>query len=156
MKIIVAAIGQRMPDWVNKGWHEYAKRMPRECPLILKELKQEARTSGKTSEQMMQLEAQRLLSAVTPNSVTIALDEHGTDISTLDLSKDLTRYRDTGHNIVFFIGGPDGLDNNLKQEAHKKYRLSSMTMAHPLVRVVLAEQIYRAWSIMNNHPYHRA
>jgi len=156
MKLIVVAVGVRMPDWVETGWKEYARRLPGDCPLELKEIKPEPRTSGKTAAQMMQAEARRIEAAIPPASLRIALDEHGKDISTMALARELENWRTSGQDIVFLIGGPDGLDAELKRSCHGKLRLSSLTLPHPMVRVLLAEQLYRAWSIMTGHPYHRA
>lgn len=156
MKLTVAAVGTRMPAWVSTGWQEYARRMPADCTLELKEIKPEARTSGKTAAQMMQAEAQRLRSAISPAAAVVALDERGRDLTTMDVFQSLQRWRAEGQDVVFLIGGPDGLDDELKRGANMRWRLSSMTLPHPLVRVILAEQLYRAWAIMSNHPYHRA
>ena len=156
MKLIVAAVGTRMPDWVTTAWHDYARRLPSDCTLELKEIKPEPRTSGKSPVQMMRTEAQRLSGAIPSGAITVALDERGRDVSTLDVYHGLEQWRTTGHDVVFFIGGPDGLDETLKRQASLRWRLSSMTLPHPLVRVILAEQLYRAWSIMTHHPYHRA
>lgn len=156
MKLVVAAVGTRMPDWVSTAWDDYAKRMPADCALELREIKAEDRRTGKSPAQMMALEAERLNAIVTPGAVTVALDEKGRDISTMDVFRSLEQWRATTSQVVFFIGGPDGLDDTLKRDANLRWRLSSMTLPHPMVRVVLAEQLYRAWAIMNNHPYHRA
>lgn len=156
MKLVVAAVGTRMPEWVSTAWDDYAKRMPADCALELRETKAEDRRSGKSPAQMMALEAERLNAFVTPGAVTVALDEKGRDVSTMDVFRKLEQWRATTNQVVFFIGGPDGLDETLKRNANLRWRLSSMTLPHPMVRVVLAEQLYRAWAIMNNHPYHRA
>lgn len=156
MKLVVAAVGTRMPDWVSTAWDDYAKRMPADCALELREIKAEDRRTGKSPAQMMALEAERLNAIVTPGAVTVALDEKGRDVSTMDVFRSLEQWRATTSQVVFFIGGPDGLDDTLKRDANLRWRLSSMTLPHPMVRVVLAEQLYRAWAIMNNHPYHRA
>lgn len=156
MKLVVAAVGTRMPEWVSTAWDDYAKRMPADCALELRETKAEDRRSGKSPAQMMALEAERLNAIVTPGAVTVALDEKGRDVSTMDVFRKLEQWRATTNQVVFFIGGPDGLDETLKRNANLRWRLSSMTLPHPMVRVVLAEQLYRAWAIMNNHPYHRA
>lgn len=156
MKLIVAAVGNRMPDWITTAWQDYARRLPADCTLELKEIKPEARRSGKTAAQMMQAEAQRLRASVPPDAITIALDERGRDVTTMDVFHSLETWRTTTSHVVFFIGGPDGLDDTLKAEADLRWRLSSMTLPHPFVRVLLAEQLYRAWAIMTNHPYHRA
>lgn len=156
MKLIVVAVGMRMPDWVEAAWREYARRLPADCSLELKEVKPEPRTSGKTPTQMMQAEARRIEAAIPANAMRIALDEHGKDIDTMSLARELESWRGNGQDIVFLVGGPDGLDAALKQSCNGRMRLSSLTLPHPMVRVVLAEQLYRAWAIMTGHPYHRA
>ncbi|MBC7204849.1 MAG: 23S rRNA (pseudouridine(1915)-N(3))-methyltransferase RlmH [Pusillimonas sp.] len=156
MKLLVVAVGTRMPKWVNDAWHDYAKRLPPDCTLELKEIKPESRTSGKSPTQLMQAEAGRILSALPANALCIALDEKGRDISTAKLAVELEKWRGSGQDVVFLIGGPDGLDAALKQRCNSLMRLSSLTLPHPMVRVVLAEQLYRAWAINTNHPYHRA
>jgi 23S rRNA (pseudouridine1915-N3)-methyltransferase len=156
MKLIVVAVGTRMPDWVEAGWKEYARRMPPDCPLELREVKPEPRTSGKTAAQMMQAEARRIEAAIPAGAMRIALDEHGKDLDTMALAGELEHWRGAGSDIAFIIGGPDGLDAAFKQGCRKKLRLSSLTLPHPMVRIVLAEQLYRAWAIMTGHPYHRA
>lgn len=156
MKLVVAAVGTRMPDWVTTAWDDYARRMPADCSLELREIKAEDRRTGKTTTRMMADEAERLTSVVTPGAITVALDERGRDVSTMDVFHSLEQWRETTSQVVFFIGGPDGLDDTLKREATLRWRLSSMTLPHPMVRVILAEQLYRAWAIMTNHPYHRA
>ncbi|HWK69764.1 MAG TPA: 23S rRNA (pseudouridine(1915)-N(3))-methyltransferase RlmH [Burkholderiaceae bacterium] len=156
MKLIVVAVGTRMPDWVEAAWRDYARRLPADCVLELKEVKPEPRTSGKTPAQMMQAEARRIEAAVPSGALRIALDEHGRDISTMDLSQELEKWRGGGQDVAFLIGGPDGLDADLKRQCRGLLRLSSLTLPHPMVRIVLAEQLYRAWAIMTGHPYHRA
>jgi len=156
MKLLVLAVGQRMPDWVNAGWRDYARRLPAEYALELREIKPEPRASGKTSAQLMQAEAARLRAALPPDAIIAALDEHGRDLTTATLAQQLQGWRDEARNVAFLIGGPDGLDEALKREAHARLRLSSLTLPHPMVRVLLAEQLYRAWSILTGHPYHRA
>lgn len=156
MKLIVVAVGMRMPNWVETAWDEYARRLPSDCALELKEVKPEPRTSGKTAAQMMQAEARRIEAAIPPQAMRIALDEHGKDIDTMGLARQLEGWRGSGQDIAFLVGGPDGLDAALKQSCNGRLRLSSLTLPHPMVRVVLAEQLYRAWAIMTGHPYHRA
>lgn len=155
MKLIVAAVGVRMPDWVTDAWRDYSRRMPADCAVELREIKPEPRTSGKTPAQMMQAEAQRLLAAVPATAITVALDERGKDLTTNDVFHQLEDWRASGQDVALFIGGPDGLDPELKHRAQHRWRLSSMTLPHPMVRIILAEQLYRAWAIMTNHPYHR-
>ncbi|MBF6617875.1 MAG: 23S rRNA (pseudouridine(1915)-N(3))-methyltransferase RlmH [Candidimonas sp.] len=156
MKLIVVAVGVRMPDWVETAWREYARRLPADCPLEIREIKPEPRTSGKTPGQMMHAEARRIEAAIPAHAYRIALDERGKDMTTMALAQDLERWRGSGQDIVFLIGGPDGLDPQLKLSCPGRLRLSSLTLPHPMVRVVLAEQLYRAWAIMTGHPYHRA
>ena len=153
--MIVAAVGTRLPDWMNAGFAEYAKRMPRELPLELVEIKPEPRTTGKTVEAMMAAEAKRIEAALPSRCRRIALDERGEALDTQVLAQRLGHWQDGGDDIAFLIGGPDGLDPALKQSAHEKLRLSSLTLPHGLARVVLAEAIYRAHSLRCGHPYHR-
>ena len=156
MKIYVIAVGAKMPDWVNVAWDDYAKRLPPEWTIALKEIKPEPRTTGKTVAQMMAAEAKRLEAAIPADALRVALDERGKDLSTQQFSETLQSWQYTSQPIAILIGGPDGLDPILKASCAQLLRLSSMTMPHPLVRVVLIEQIYRGWSILVNHPYHRA
>ena len=156
MKIGVYAVGNKMPSWVQEAWHEYAKRMPKECSLNLHEIKPEARSGGKSTQQVMQAEASRIKHAVPDKNYLIILDEHGKDLSTMSLSKSLKKWLSLGSDIAIVIGGADGLDQELKASANETIRLSSLTLPHPMVRIILAEQIYRAWSILHGHPYHRA
>ncbi len=155
MKLIVAAVGTRLPDWMNAGFAEYAKRMPRELPLELVEIKPEPRTTGKTVAAMMAAEAKRIETALPSRCRRIALDERGEALDTQALAQRLGQWQEGGDDIAFLIGGPDGLDPALKQGAHEKLRLSALTLPHGLARVVLAEAIYRAHSLRCGHPYHR-
>lgn len=156
MKLIIAAVGHKMPDWVSAGFRDYARRMPPEFGLELREIKAEPRGGGRTAAQIMQAEARRLEQVLPPQVQRIALDERGRDWSTAQLAQAMERWRGEGQDIAFIIGGADGLDATFKQQCHEKIRLSSLTLPHGLVRVVLAEQLYRAWSMLHNHPYHRA
>ena len=155
MKLILVAVGTRMPAWVDTAFDDFAKRMPRELPLQLVEVKAEPRTTGKTVDAMMALEAARIEAALPPRCRRLILDERGADLSTRALAKRLEHWQDGGGDIAIIIGGPDGLDPALKATAHETMRLSSLTLPHALVRVMLAEAIYRAWSVLKNHPYHR-
>jgi len=152
----VVAVGTRMPAWVQAAWDDYARRLPPDCALELREIKPESRTGGKTPEQMMALEARRMEIVLPPGTRRIALDERGRDLTTRQLSEQLTQWRGEGRNVALLIGGPDGLDATLKSRCDGLLRLSSLTLPHPMVRVLLAEQLYRAWTIMSGHPYHRA
>jgi len=155
MKLWLLAVGQRMPDWVSRAWHDYARRLPADYALALREIKPEPRTSGKTPTQMMHAEAARIRAALPGNATIVALDERGRDLTTATLAQKLQGWRQATQHVVFLAGGPDGLDATLKQAAHERIRLSSLTLPHPMVRVLLAEQLYRAWSILAGHPYHR-
>lgn len=155
MKLLVYAVGTRMPAWVQTAWQDFAKRLPRDCALELHEIRPEPRTSGKTPRQLMHAEALRIEAALPAQAWRVILDERGRDLSTQDLAGHLETWRASGHDIAFIVGGPDGLDPALKQTARQTVRLSSLTLPHPLVRILLAEQLYRAWSIQAGHPYHR-
>jgi len=156
MKIQVYAVGVRMPAWVQEAWKDYAKRLPPDCALELVEIKPEPRSSGKTPAQLMLAEAQRIEAALSAQAWRVVLDEHGRDLDTVGLARLLENWRGEGRDVAFLVGGPDGLDPDLKRRGHQTIRLSSLTLPHPMVRVLLAEQIYRAWAILSGHPYHRA
>jgi 23S rRNA (pseudouridine1915-N3)-methyltransferase len=155
VRLIVAAVGTRLPDWMNAGFAEYAKRMPHEIPIELIEIKPEPRTTGKTVEAMMAAEAKRIEAALPPRCRRVALDERGETLDTRALAERLGRWQAEGDDVAFLIGGPDGLDPALKQGTHERLRLSSLTLPHGLARVVLAEALYRAQSLRAGHPYHR-
>ncbi|MBX6318768.1 23S rRNA (pseudouridine(1915)-N(3))-methyltransferase RlmH [Pigmentiphaga sp.] len=155
MKLIIIAVGHRMPAWVDEAFTDYAKRMPPDCPVELREIRPEPRTTGKTPAQMQALEAKRIEAALPASGLWIALDERGRDLTTLDLSRQMQQWRNDGRDVALIIGGPDGLDPDLKRRCTSMLRLSSMTLPHGMVRVLLAEQLYRSWSILANHPYHR-
>lgn len=155
MKLIVAAVSQRPPEWVQAGWAEYAKRMPRELPLELLEIKPEARSLGKPAELMMSLEATRIEAKLPPDCRRIALDERGDAPTTRQLADRLAKWMTGGKDVAFIIGGPDGLAPRIKESASETMRLSSLTLPHALIRVILAEALYRASSVIKNHPYHR-
>ena len=144
-----------MPAWIEAGFQEYAKRMPPECRLVLKEIKPIERSSGKNAETVMAQERTRIEAALPKGGRVIALDEHGAHMTTLQLSQQLSIWQHQGGDVSFVIGGADGLDAEFKKNADMLLRLSNMTLPHGLVRVILAEQLYRAWSILRNHPYHR-
>lgn len=155
MKLVIAAVGTRMPGWVDDAFADYAKRMPRELPLELVTVKAEPRSEGKTVNVMMNAEAQRLRTALPPRCRTIALDERGTELTTKNLTQRLQRWMQEGDDTAFVIGGPDGLDPELKNASDEQIRLSGLTLPHALVRVMLAEALYRAASVIRGHPYHR-
>jgi 23S rRNA (pseudouridine1915-N3)-methyltransferase len=155
MQLIIAAVGHKMPSWIETGFHEYAKRMPPECKLVLKEIKPIDRTSNKNAEAVMAQERTRIEAVLPKGGRMIALDERGQDLTTMQMSQLLTQWQQQGGDVTFVIGGADGLDADLKKNADMLIRISSLTLPHGLVRVLLAEQLYRAWSITQNHPYHR-
>lgn len=140
---------------MSDGFAEYAKRMPPEARIELVEIKPEARSSGKTAAQMMAAEAGRILAAVPHSAALVALDEHGRDLDTKALAERLQRWQREGGDVALVIGGPDGLHASVKERASLLLRLSSLTLPHALVRVVLAEALYRALSLARGHPYHR-
>lgn len=155
MKLLILAVGTKMPKWVSEAFNDYAKRMPKDCAIELLEVKPEPRTTGKTVAQMMSAEAKRIENLLPDQSLRIALDERGKDLSTQQLAQELEKWQQNHSTVCLIIGGPDGLDPSLKASCSGLLRLSSLTLPHPMVRVLLAEQLYRAWSILNNHPYHR-
>lgn len=155
MRLIVAAVGQRQPAWAREAYADFAKRFPPDCRLELVEVKAEPRSHGKTAAQMMAAEATRLTAATPPRARRIALDERGTRLTTPQLAERLRAWRDDGRDVVLWIGGPDGLDAALRGSADESLRLSDLTLQHALARVLLAEALYRAWSVLAGHPYHR-
>ena len=155
MQLVIAAVGHKMPAWIEAGYAEYAKRMPAECRLHLKEIKPIERSGSKTAETAMALERARIEAVLPKGSRIVALDERGKDLGTVQLAQLLTQWRQDGRDVSFVIGGADGLDPEFKTGADLLIRLSSLTLPHGMARVLLAEQLYRAWSITQNHPYHR-
>lgn len=154
MKLLVVAVGQRMPDWAQTAWDDYAKRFPQELKVELKAVKTEPRGS-KTLETLYAAERARIEAAIPRGSRIVALDERGTALSTLALAGKLKTWQLDSTDVALVIGGPDGLEPAFRQAAHERIRLSDLTLPHALARVVLIEQLYRAWSINANHPYHR-
>ena len=144
-----------MPDWITTGFNEYTKRMPREAQISLLEIKPEPRTTGKTTAQIMEAEAQRILAVLPQNCRRIALDERGTQPTTRQLAALMQDWMREGGDVAFIIGGADGLHESVKQAAQQLLALSALTLPHAFARVLLAEQLYRAHSLMHNHPYHR-
>jgi len=155
MQLVIAAVGHKMPAWIETGFTEYAKRMPQDCRLVLKEIKPVDRSGSRSAETVMSMEKSRIEAAIPKGSRVVALDEHGRDLTTMQLAKNLTQWQQGGTDVTFVIGGADGLDAQFKQQADMLLRISSLTLPHGMVRVLLAEQLYRAWSITQNHPYHR-
>lgn len=144
-----------MPTWVEAGFDEFARRMPRELALQLVEVKAEPRISGKTVEAMMSAEAARIEAVLPARCRRVILDERGADLSSVALARRLEDWQAEGQDVALIVGGPDGLCPAFKASASEAVRLSSLTLPHALVRPLLAEALYRAWSITKNHPYHR-
>jgi len=156
MQLVIIAVGSRMPTWVNSAFQDYTKRMPAELPIELREIKPEPRSAQRGAHFLMQAEAQRIRAALPKRRVVVALDERGQEFSTVELAARLERWRAESDPVFWIIGGADGLDAELKAEASVCLSLSRLTLPHAMVRVILAEQLYRAWSLTQNHPYHRA
>lgn len=155
MRIHLITVANKAPVWVVEGYSEYAKRMPPEARLELIEVKPEPREGGKTPEQMMAAEGKRILAAIPKGATLIALDERGRDTDTKALAKLFEGWLGGGADVAIVVGGPDGLAPEIKSKAAGLLRLSSLTLPHALVRVLLAEALYRAWSVVKGHPYHR-
>ena len=154
MKLRVVALGQRMPAWVDAGWDEYARRMPQEFAVELVALKAEPRDRGKTAAQILAAEATRIASACKDAHV-VALDERGEPWTTRTFAERLARWRVDARDVAFVIGSADGLAESFKRDASATVALSALTLPHGLVRVIVAEQLYRAASLLSHHPYHR-
>lgn len=155
MKLLVVAVGQRQPAWADTAWADFAKRFPPEMRLELKALKAEPRSSGKTAAQCMAAEGARFDGAIPKAARRVVLDEHGSCLTTAQLAKRLHAWRGEGRDVALLIGGPDGLDPAVKASGDETLRLSDLTLPHALARVLLAEALYRAWSVHEGHPYHR-
>ncbi len=155
MKIYLLAVGQKMPSWVSAGYEEFAKRLPRECELILKEIAPAKRSKQATAEQWKHQEAKSLLEALPAQAALWVFDERGALKTTHEWAQLLQQWQMSGQDIALVIGGPDGLAQDFKARAVGQLSLSPLTLPHPLVRILVAEQVYRAWSLLNHHPYHR-
>lgn len=154
MRLFIVAVGQRVPDWAQTAWDDYAKRFPHELRIELKAVKTEPRGS-KTLETLYAAERTRIEAAIPKGTRIIALDERGTNLTTIALAGKLKEWQLGGTDVALVIGGPDGLDPEFRRLAHERIRLSDLTLPHAMVRVLLIEQLYRAWSVNANHPYHR-
>ncbi len=144
-----------MPDWVQSGYREYAARLPRECALNLIEIPAGKRSAHADLTRIVRAEGERLLAAVPSGSRLIALDERGREWNTVELAGQLTDWLREGRDLSLLVGGPDGLDAACRDCAEQLWSLSRLTLPHPLVRIIVAEQLYRAWSLLHHHPYHR-
>jgi 23S rRNA (pseudouridine1915-N3)-methyltransferase len=156
MRIHLLAVGRRMPAWVTAGYAEYAQRLPPECRLLLTEIEPGQRGKGRNPARAMVEEGTRLLAALPKSVQVIALDERGQAWSSTELARRLQAWMQDGRDVALLVGGADGLAQEVRQRADASWSLSKLTLPHALVRVLVAEQLYRAWSILNNHPYHRA
>lgn len=154
MKLVVVAVGQRLPAWAQTAWDDYAKRFPPELRLELKAVKTQARAS-QALPAILAAERGRIEAAISPGSRIVVLDEHGSAVTTMALAARLRQWQLDAADVALVIGGPDGLEPAFKQAAHERLRLSDLTLPHAMARVLLVEQLYRAWSINANHPYHR-
>lgn len=154
MRLLIVAVGQRVPDWAQTAYDDYAKRCPPELRVELKTVKTEPRGS-KTLETLLAAERERIQAAIPRGCRVVALDERGTPLTTVALAQQLRHWQLESDDVALVIGGPDGLDPAFRAAAHQRVRLSDLTLPHAMVRVLLIEQLYRAWSINANHPYHR-
>tara|TARA_R110001606_G_scaffold361754_5_gene515043 strand:+ start:38191 stop:38661 length:471 start_codon:yes stop_codon:yes gene_type:complete len=156
MKLNLLAVGTKMPAWVTDGYQEYAKRMPRECSIQLHEISPAKRGKSGSPSQWMREEGERILAAIPDSHHVVALDVQGKSWHTEELAEQLKSWMADGRDVSLIVGGPDGLTDECLQRANQRWSLSALTLPHPLVRIVLAEQLYRAWTVIQNHPYHRA
>ncbi len=154
MRLWIAAVGQRVPDWPQTAYDDYAKRFPHEIKVELKAVKTEPRGS-KTIETIYAAERERIEAAIPRGTRVVVLDERGTSLTTKALAERLQGWQLSGDDVALVIGGPDGLEPAFRQAAHERIRLSDLTLPHAMVRVLLIEQLYRAWSVNAGHPYHR-
>ncbi|NNE06245.1 MAG: 23S rRNA (pseudouridine(1915)-N(3))-methyltransferase RlmH [Xanthomonadales bacterium] len=156
MHFKVAAIGQRMPSWVSDAWREYSKRFPRNPSIELIELATARRGRNADISRLVESEGDKLLAAIPDHAVAVALDERGEAWSTKTLAEHVRGWMAGGQDVYFMIGGPDGLSSACIRRADKRWSIGPLTLPHPLVRVILVEQLYRALMVVGNHPYHRA
>lgn len=155
MQIHLIAVGSRMPAWVADGYAEYARRMPGECRLRLVEIPPGRRSKGADVARAKHEEGQRMLAALPRDSLVVGLEVSGKSWSTTELANRLGQWLQDGRDIALFVGGPDGLASGARERCDLSWSLSSLTLPHMLVRIVVAEQLYRAWSVLKQHPYHR-
>jgi 23S rRNA (pseudouridine1915-N3)-methyltransferase len=155
MKLLLVAVGQRLPAWADTAYDDYAKRFPPDLRLELKALKTEPRTTGKPVEALMAAERTRIEAALPRGCRRVVLDERGTRLTSAQLAERLQAWQLDGRDVALLVGGPDGLDPALREGADERIRISDLTLPHAFVRVLLAEALYRAWSITVGHPYHR-
>jgi len=154
LKLRILSVGHKMPGWIEDGCKEYLKRMPRELAVEIVEIRPDKRASSRNSDQVQEAEGKRILEAA-GRDILIALDEHGQEVTTLQLADRMQKWLEDGRDVALVIGGADGLHADVKSRADWLWSLSKLTLPHAMVRVLLAEQLYRACSVLNNHPYHR-
>jgi 23S rRNA (pseudouridine1915-N3)-methyltransferase len=155
VKVRLISVGTKMPDWIAEGFTTYQKRLPVEFELQLVEIPLPRRSKGSNIDQCVNKETTAMLSMLGRDEHVVALDERGRSFSTRELASRIERLRDSGGDVALLVGGPDGLGTGCLARADERWSLSALTLPHPLVRVVLAEQLYRVWSLLSNHPYHR-
>ena len=155
MQIALIAVGQKMPAWVNHGYAEYARRMPSECPLQLIEIPLGKRSKNSDISRLMDKEGEQMLASIKKDNLVVAMEVTGHPWSTAQLAEKMGEWMQSGRNIALLVGGPEGLAPSCRRRADQTWSLSSLTLPHPLVRIVIAEQLYRAMSILKNHPYHK-
>lgn len=156
MKLHLITVGKGMPRWVDAGYQEYSQRLPSTLPLVLHEVKAAPRQKNGNPADWMAKEADHILERLPPDCALIPLDRRGQHWSTEQLAACIDEYRQINQAIAFVVGGPDGLCQSILQKAHKIWSLSALTFPHPLVRIIIAEQVYRAWTLLSGHPYHRS
>jgi len=154
VRLTIVAVGQRVPDWAQTAWLDYAKRFPHEIRVELKAVKTEARAS-KSLDTLLAAERSRIEAAIPRGCRVVVLDERGDSLTTLALAQRLQDWQGAGGDVALVLGGPDGLEPAFRQAAHERIRLSDLTLPHAMARVLLIEQLYRAWSVNAKHPYHR-
>lgn len=156
MRLKLICVGQKMPDWVSRGFNDYVRRMPPELPIELTEIAMAHRGKNPDIDRLMKREGEAILATLGDRDRVLALDVGGRSWSTEKLASQLETWQQDGQDVCFLVGGPDGLDQACRQRADQLWSLSDLTLPHPLVRILLAEQLYRAWTVTRNHPYHRA
>ena len=155
MKIRLIAVGSKMPGWVEEGWHEYARRLPGEMPLELVEIPLTTRSKNADTARMIRQEGDAMLAKVQPGERIVTLEVQGRAWSTEQLAQELQRWRLEARNVNLMIGGPEGLAPQVCARSEQRWSLSALTLPHPLVRILVGEQIYRAWTVLSGHPYHK-
>lgn len=155
MKIRLIAVGSKMPGWVEEGWHEYARRLPAELPLELVEIPLTTRSKNADVTRMIRQEGEAMLAKVQPGERIVTLEVEGRAWSTEQLARELDRWRLEARNVNLMVGGPEGLAPEVCARSEQRWSLSALTLPHPLVRILVGEQIYRAWTVLSGHPYHK-